>query len=236
MNKEKYLAKIKKLLALGKSTNSHEAALALGRARKLMAEHNVSEFDVGISDISEASSQGAPSDAQAMPAYMVGLIQVIQKAFGVQSYASWRYTPRGIPKRIVTFYGPEERPQIAVYAWTVLSRQLVRARAEYVSGVRRSIKSETRIARADKFCEGWVAGVYEVVQKFAVTESEQTLMQAFITKYKSELKTATPRAAKQTRGGQGDAGNSGYLAGKNATLNQGLDGWSNYHTTWAIEG
>lgn len=224
MNKEKYLAKIKKLLALGKSTNSHEAALALARARKLMAEYHISEIDVGISDISEASSQGAPSDAQSMPAYMVGLIQVIQKAFGVQSYGSWRYTPRGIPKRIVAFYGPEERPQIAVYAWTVLSRQLVRARAEYLSGVRRSIKSETRIARADKFCEGWVAGVYEVVQRFVVTESEQTLMQAFINKYNSEMKVTTPRAAKQTRGGQGTAGVEGYFAGKKATLNHAVNG------------
>ena len=57
MNKEKYLAKIKKLLALGQSTNSHEAALAVARARKLMAEYHVTELDVGISDISEASSQ-----------------------------------------------------------------------------------------------------------------------------------------------------------------------------------
>ena len=60
-------------------------------------------------------------------------------------------------------------------------------------------------------------------------------MQAYIRKYKSGLKTATPREAKQTRGGQGDAGHSGYLAGKKATLNHAVDGWSNY-PTWAIEG
>lgn len=234
MNKEKYLTKIKKLLALGKSTNSHEAALAIARARKLMAEYNITELDVGISNISESSSQGAPSDAQSPPAYVVGLVQVINKAFGVQSYGSWRYTPRGIPKRVFTFYGPDERPMIAVYAWTVLSRQLVRARTEYVAGMSRRIKLETRIARADTFCEGWVSAVYHLVQRFAVSESESTLMEAFIKREQSELSTTFGRGAKKTRGGTGNAGHDGFLAGQNATLNHAVNGAG--HSPLQIEG
>ena len=41
MEQEKLLRKIKKLLALSKSTNPHEAASALAMAQKLMAENQL---------------------------------------------------------------------------------------------------------------------------------------------------------------------------------------------------
>ena len=46
-NKEKYLQRIKKLLAMARNNSSaEEAALALSRAQKLMAEHKLNESDV----------------------------------------------------------------------------------------------------------------------------------------------------------------------------------------------
>ncbi len=46
MNKEKYLAKIKKLLNLAKrSANPNEAANALRQAQNLMREHRLSTTD-----------------------------------------------------------------------------------------------------------------------------------------------------------------------------------------------
>lgn len=42
-----YKAKIKKLLSLSKSTNEHEAQAALLKAKQLMAEHKISEADLG---------------------------------------------------------------------------------------------------------------------------------------------------------------------------------------------
>jgi Protein of unknown function (DUF2786). len=70
-NKDKLLAKIKKLMNLArKNTNPHEAALALERAQKLMREHRLTETDVALTDVSEASSAGAPSNAVNIPMYM----------------------------------------------------------------------------------------------------------------------------------------------------------------------
>ncbi len=48
MTRDKALAKIKKCLALGRSTNPHEAAAAMRQAQKLMAEHGLNDTDVKL--------------------------------------------------------------------------------------------------------------------------------------------------------------------------------------------
>ena len=55
-NNEKLLEKLKKLLALAKSDNPHEAALALQRAQKLMQAYNITQADLALSDIDESVS------------------------------------------------------------------------------------------------------------------------------------------------------------------------------------
>lgn len=63
--KNKYLAKIKKLLALAKkNTNAHEAASAMRQAQNLMRENNLSATDVDLMEICEASSSGAPTNTE----------------------------------------------------------------------------------------------------------------------------------------------------------------------------
>jgi len=55
-NNEKILDKLKKLLALSKSDNPHEAALALQRARKLMDTFGITAEDIVLNDIGEEIS------------------------------------------------------------------------------------------------------------------------------------------------------------------------------------
>lgn len=49
MEQDKLLRKIKKLLALSKSNNPHEAASALAMAQKLMAENQLNQSQVEFS-------------------------------------------------------------------------------------------------------------------------------------------------------------------------------------------
>ena len=49
MEQDKLLRKIKKLLALSKSTNPHEAASALAMAQKLMTENQLNQSQVEFS-------------------------------------------------------------------------------------------------------------------------------------------------------------------------------------------
>ncbi|VEB25742.1 Protein of uncharacterised function (DUF2786) [Actinobacillus lignieresii] len=50
MSNEKLINKIKKLLALSKSPNPHEAARALEMAQKLMAKNQLSEEEIVFSE------------------------------------------------------------------------------------------------------------------------------------------------------------------------------------------
>ncbi|MEA4838055.1 MAG: DUF2786 domain-containing protein, partial [Rhodospirillaceae bacterium] len=60
------IAKIKKLLALSKSSNEHEAALALAKAKELMEAHSLTDAIIRTADVSEANAaasvKSAPSE------------------------------------------------------------------------------------------------------------------------------------------------------------------------------
>jgi hypothetical protein len=178
---EKYLAKIKKLLNLARrSSNPHEAATALNQAQALMRKHKLSQNDIDLMDITSKASKGAPSHAQSIPRYMTFLGQLICRAMGVNCYYSFRRNyMNGQKQNTVIFYGPDERPEIAAYAFDVLSRQMVKARRTFIASLRKNIKPATKTARADQFCEGWTEGAYQAIEPFIVTETEETLMANF---------------------------------------------------------
>ena len=224
---EKYLAKIKKLLNLARrSSNPHEAATALNQAQALMRKHKLSQNDVDLMDITSKASKGAPSHAQNIPRYMTFLGQLICRAMGVNCYYSFRRNyMNGQKQNTVIFYGPDERPEIAAYAFDVLSRQMVKARRTFISSLRKNIKPSTKTARADQFCEGWTEGAYQAIVPFVVTETEKTLMANFLAKLKKEqdLSDLTPREAKKCRGDQ-DAAEAGFNEGLKARLNYGVSG------------
>lgn len=226
MNKERYLQKIKKLLNKAKcNSSSEEAATALRMAQTLMREHGLDEASVEFTDISEALTKGAPDNARKPTRYTAMLLTVIRNAFGVEAILDWRYTARGIPVRIVRFYGPAERPEVAAYAFDVLARQLRKARADFISGLRKNIKPSTKTSRADNYCEGWVNAVWRTVKAFACTEAETTLMQAYFEKRYGNLNKTGMREAKKVRGSD-ESHYAGYLDGKNVKLHHGVGGSS----------
>lgn len=88
-NKEKYIQRIKKLLAMARNNSSaEEAALALRRAQRLMETHKLTEADADLIDINEASTQKAPSHAEKMQEYMAILAEMVARVFGVKFYTS----------------------------------------------------------------------------------------------------------------------------------------------------
>lgn len=220
-NRDKYLAKIKKILNLAKnSTNEHEAANAIKQAQNLMDYYNHNKIDIELIDIEECRSHGAPSNAKKVPEYTVSLANMICNAFGVSCYYS--YTDS---RRVVAFYGYHERPKIAAYGFDVLSRQLVKARSEFISSQRKNIKRSTKTNRADQYCEGWVSGARKVISNFSIDESEKKLLSVFYERLAIEkgFITFEPRGAKACRGDE-VARSAGYQAGQEATLHQAVSG------------
>lgn len=213
-NNGKYIEKIKKLLALAKSTNPNEAAIAMNQAIKLMAKHNINNNDIRLSEIKEHVTKSAPSNANKPPKYFGILIKIISLAFGCHAYLTVVNN-----KRRVSFYGFRERPQLAAYTFDILSTQLVKARKLFLSQQNGNCKKITKINRADAFCIGWVDGVYQLIEDFAITDEELNLLAEY--KKTKDLSQTKVRDAKKCNGS--DLSQFiGYLQGKKAQLNHGV--------------
>ena len=219
MNDKKLISKIKKLMALSKSSNEHEAALALARAQKLMQENALVDTDVTVTTY---ESTGAPSNAAKPPNYMSQLANVVAHAFGCDFIYIYKLTNSFNQKCVIRFVGIAERPEIAAYSFDVLRRQLTAARQNFMKKNKRIVR-RNRIIRADVFCDGWVYGISEKLAHFDTPKNERSLIRGFIKS--KDYSAATIRDTKNCRGAE-DASHAGYRAGLNAELNQGVAGES----------
>ncbi|VFR34693.1 hypothetical protein ANDA3_3766 [plant metagenome] len=215
-DRDKMLDKIKKCLALAKSANEHEAAIALRQAHALMREHGISAFDVEHSDIEEeAAGAGA---ARRPPSWEAGLATRIADAFDCDVFLE-----AGYPCGRWVFVGPAPAGQIARYAFDVLFRQAKRARVHYMkTALKRCTTTRTR--RADTFCEGWVMAATALVDGTGGNAATQARIAAYL-EHKHELRTFKPTnrnaGRKLAERDYGDL-DAGYRQGKDAQLNKAV--------------
>lgn len=213
---EKLTSKLKKLLALSKSPNPHEAALALEKAQKFMEENGLCQDDVDLLDIGETLADSILSSAAAPPEYMGWLLTVITLAMGCKSLYG---------REKVVFVGAAARCEIAAYMYDVLARQLRKQRRDFIRSLSKRTLPKNRTAKADAFCEGWCLGVQSRVQAMKLSTNEKALIEKFKeTTYpsNSDLKL---RQSKRCSG-QSDASNAGWKAGREARLDRGVSGSS----------
>ena len=222
MEQEKLLRKIKKLLAVSKSTNPHEAASALAMAQKLMAENQFNQSQIEFSQ-HHTKQKTARKSAR----YVHMLISVVNKAFGVDSYLTNSYPGNdyGEDKMHIVFYGQEERPEIASYCFDVLYRRLQAARKAFLDTQNKRLKRSTLIARGDSFCEGWVTGVNQNVRRFAMTPEEKQKLENYEAEIFEEDKLSEAKVREKGNAKDyGMAQSAGYKQGQEVTLNHGVNG------------
>ncbi|WP_418114590.1 DUF2786 domain-containing protein [Vibrio scophthalmi] len=212
----KTIDKIKKLLRLAKSSNPHEAGLALERAQRLMIVHNIGIDSPELNGVRDETIT-LKLRAKTPPAYIAGLFNIIKLAFGCDGY----FKPTWTHMKVV-FIGHDHRPEVAGYAFTVLERQLTIARREYLSSLNKRMKRANKTARADQFCEGWIIGVKEKVQAFVLSEDEKLQLENF--KNQIELNQANVRSASSSSIRSADARFKGYQAAKEVVLNNAVSG------------
>jgi Protein of unknown function (DUF2786) len=215
MNREQALSKIKKCLALAKSTNPHEAAAAMRQAQKLQAEHDLTETDIAVAEINQ-SACSARTNSQ--PLWENLLASVIARNFGVEMIWKGTWTSSGWRNKKQThviFFGLGAAPQIAGYAWDVLSRQLAKARSAHMGLQPKTCKPITRTARGDEFARGWVHGVADKLNAFAEQSAEKKLL---LSNYsKAMWPQSTPLKPKDRAKGRNVSHNDsheGYMQGK----------------------
>jgi len=218
-DKSKILDKIKKCMALSASSNEHEAAAALRQARKLMEAYGISDLDVKAH---EASEQKARSGASQKPANWESCLSgKIASAFGCRVIFSPQWSGSGYWK----FIGCGSSPEIAQYAFTVLLRQVKRARADHIKQALKRCKPATKTRRADLFCEGWVRSVTGLVEAFAGDEhTEEAIASFFALRYPDieKLNSIDRNAGRNLRDHDLNDFDAGSRSGRNAHLNHGV--------------
>lgn len=171
MDKETAIKKIQKCMALAKSSEPNEAAAALRQAQKLMQQFGIDHPELMAANVSEDWSKSASSKKPS--SYEVNLASMVCSLFGCDLMFSQR-----IGKSILTveggysFIGTAPSPEIAAYTFSVLRRQISKARNEYIkTALKRHRKNKT--AAADTFCLGWVSAARRQIS-FAERTAEQT--------------------------------------------------------------
>ncbi|GAA4825477.1 DUF2786 domain-containing protein [Algivirga pacifica] len=174
------IGKIKKLLALSKSTEQHEAALALQRCRELMDKHGIQMDDLQVLDIEEQITEKGMKSRKPNQ-YSVHLANMIAQLFQCGVYWQTKiqyglYDDKPIYHVYPVFYGKDPYYSICCYTFDVLYKKLTKARNDYKSNSK--AKRARKTAMKDSFALGWVTGVYQnihhLIPKRVVHSAEET--------------------------------------------------------------
>jgi hypothetical protein len=225
MTRDQALSKIKKCLALAKSSNQHEAAAAMRHAQKLMAEHSLTETDVSLDDVSEAP---ASTQLNSITPWETLLSSMIAEAFGCDHFGRVsRHLTKALnvaTKRVYIFVGVGAAPQVASYAYEVLARQCARDRLAHIRKQPRACKPITKTARGDEFAYGWVMGVSRLVDTFAGTQRDHLLIEQYMQAHYPSMATVDVKDRAKGRNISHADRSQGYAAGKQAQMARGVGG------------
>lgn len=225
MDRDTALTKIKKCLALAKSSNEHEAAAAMRQAQKLMAEHNLTEADAALADVSQVAQKTA---MRTMTRWESALSSAVADAFGCDLVWS-KGLKLSRARRVVTdcnviFIGVGAAPEVAGYAFNVLSRQCSQGRAAHIARQPKACKTITKTARGDEFAMGWVMAVRDLLTAFAGSEANTLLIEQYIAINFPGTTTVKPKDRVKGRNVSNNDFFQGHRAGKTAELNRGVGG------------
>jgi len=218
MSDDKILKRIKDLLAMAKSTSPKEAAIAAGRARKLMDKHQVSELDltqVKSNDFSE-TKMGTGQ-------------KTINRVESILSLAVAKLNDCHV------IYGGSRRTEITLVFKGMFSDSVCATILfEYLrdEGKRLAVKNE--MGRADRFAYrlGFAAGVAEQIDEILeersklITSDSTALVACKQAMVESHYGVQEYKSTTATFSGNYGAFQSGEKAGKNANLSRHVSGES----------
>ncbi len=194
MDNNKIIEKIQKCLDLAKSSNPNEAAAALRHAQGLMKKFGVSEVELQLAKIAEATSDNRVP--QRPKKHVWGLITLISDAFTVKGYTLPKphvnNKGRVEYRNHVVFVGNSASAELAKYAFDVCIETIKMARREYSKSVHGNCSAKTREQRLDSFSEGFVYGVRDNVTIFAMSQEDSDLIDNYVAVQHGEVKSVMP--------------------------------------------
>lgn len=223
MDLDKAIDKIRKCLALAKSSNPHEAASALRQAQALMRQHGVTEEGVRLAEVKEATGDAR---MQTLTAWETMLCQDVAEAFGCRVIGSKRFKGQWPNRRVVRtwiFVGVGASAELAQYAYDVLSRQCAKDRQAHISKQPKACKAITKTARGDAFARAWVLGVRHQLQAYAGTAEQTALLEHYMADMFPDLETTPAKRREVGRNVRDGSLAEGFQAGRQARLERGIE-------------
>ena len=201
-------------MALASSSNEHEAAAALAKARALMDEHGIDDAALELAEFEEATARTSRNNVP--PRWESILAKVICHALSVAQFIDLSGDR--------CFVGRGPRAEVASYAFAVLHRQIKKARGSYIAGQLKRCKPGRKRARADNYCEGWAFAVLVKIREMVPAAEEDEALGRYLQTSYPNLVAVNSRAAKPAR-----AVNDfwrGVEGGSQVDLNAGIQGAS----------
>ena len=222
MTRKQLIEKVRKCLALAQSANEHEAAAALAKARALMDDHGLSDDDLRLAGIEEATARATRN--QRPPIWEQYLSETVKRAFGVIGFINANGDR--------TFVGRGANPEIASYAFAVLFRSLKRSRTNYIKTKLRRCGIARKRRDADIYCQAWAHAVYDKVKALAPESPHDPTFGQYLEEHHPGLVTVKSRTTSIRGRGATAAYWDGHKAGRNAEISHGVSGG---HSPLSIE-
>ena len=216
------LRKVKKLLALGNSSEKHEAELAMQRVREICDRHNLKSLpetdDQYVMQILNQHKKRLSREQMA-------ICGLLTSNFAVNVICSSLYNAAdNTTHRTIELFGRAADVKIAEYVYCFLLNQINmlwdKARTALPAQARRSKSS---------FCEGLLSGFTQTLARredTAAAQQARALTVQLQAQAVSFSKTRCPRVRSVSGGGhryRRDSYTRGYEAGRKLKLRQGMD-------------
>ncbi|TBV76851.1 DUF2786 domain-containing protein [Pseudoxanthomonas winnipegensis] len=219
MTREQAIRKVLACLRMAGSSNPTEAATALRQARALMDKYGLTEDDALAAEIHDLDAKTGFRGG-ALPRSLLWLANTVAAGYRCRLVQVRELKLQG-GKTALRFFGAGADAQVAVYAYTVLRRQLDADRRKHIARVR---KAANRQVRGEEFALGWVSAVAALFPAEALPEGREKALDVAVSTRLGVTGTSEGRKlAKSGKRGANDTA-AGYLAGKQAQLRQGVTG------------
>ena len=222
MKTERAIDKIKKLLALSKSTNPHEAATALRQAQNLMAKHNISNDEINMSSISETHFYSKVSVSR-IKVWEWTLVSGIAKAFGCDAFFGKGNSHGETTEEIYakyTYVGVRSQVEIAGYTINVVLRKIVKAKNEFSKSLPQKMSRADKTAQINGFLHGWSKEIMKTVHAFAESDEVTLAIESYMGKHYPNM---TSGKCQNQRIGQNGV-LSGMEAARGESINRPVNG------------
>lgn len=216
MDRAKALEKIQKCLALGKSPNEHEAAAAMRQAQALMRNFEVSERELDIMGFNSETVQTAIQAGKKIPITLANIVTLMRRAFGV-TVVYERVKLRTDYNFAVSYIGREDRVMLAGYAHTVVARAVEQSWQKHLKE-RPWLKGQ--VGSRAGFYAGWVMGVQEKIEAFAMSDEDKKGAELFIEHHYGALEDAVRSKTKI----DSHTARAGLAASKEFSLHRPVNG------------